>query len=177
MFFQLSSLLSTSAYIGIGSAYKLYQHFYDSQNSELLSNSSNNNNSSETKLADLNFNCLLRLLEQVPLEQRILSLRQLFLRLKTLAIVVSDPTEDVDYLEHLPRLVTAYVPSLTTLQIVFNLPNAPFHAVLTPLVEAIDGLPHLERLSLFDYANCLTVPPFNLPRLFASTTFRTFDFF
>ena len=76
MFSQLSSLLSTSAYIGIGSAYKLYQNFYDSQNSELLSNSSNNNNSSETKLADLNFNCLLRLLEQVPLEQRILSLRQ-----------------------------------------------------------------------------------------------------
>ncbi|KAH9401457.1 hypothetical protein TYRP_016845 [Tyrophagus putrescentiae] len=250
MFSQLSSLLSTSVYIGIGSAYKLYQHFYDLENRESLSKSnSSNNNNNKTKLADLNFDCLLRLLEQVPLEQRLFSLRQvnsqwmavvktvcqntktltlqlgrehqwseiarkvkskhantrllvnalnrfhsltaeylseplttflsggIFPRLKTLAIVVSDPTEDVDYLEHLPRLVTAYASSLTTLQIVFNLPNAPFHAIMTQLAVAIDGLPRLERLSLFDYANCLTMPmPFNLPRLFTSTTFRTFDF-
>ncbi|KAH9391715.1 hypothetical protein TYRP_022562 [Tyrophagus putrescentiae] len=241
MFSQLSSLLSTSAYIGIGSAYKLYQHFYDLENRESLSKSnSSSNNNNKTKLADLNFDCLLRLLEQVPLEQRLLSLRQvssqwmavvetvcqntktltlqlgrehqwseiarksvvnalssfhsltaeylseplitflsggIFPRLKTLAIVVSDPTENVRYLERLQLLVTVYAPSLTTLQIVFNLSNAPFHAVLIPLLEAFDGLPHLERLSLFDYANCLTVPPFNLPRLFASTAFCTFDFF
>ena len=209
----------------------------------------NNNSSNNTKQVDLNFDCLLRLLEQIPLEQQLLSLRQvnsqwkaavkhvckntetltlqlgrknqwseiassvksrhadnrllvnalsgfhsltaeylsepliiflsggIFPRLKTLAIVVSDPTENVRYLEHLPQLVTVYAPSLTTLQIVFNLPNAPFHAIMTQLAVAIDGLPSLERLSLFDYANCLTVPPFNLPRLFASTAFRTFDFF
>ncbi|KAH9401480.1 hypothetical protein TYRP_016869 [Tyrophagus putrescentiae] len=126
---------------------------------ELLEQQQQHNNSSETKLADLNFN-VFSPAEEVPLEQRILlyassgvktserRLPALFLSpFENAGIVVSDPTENVDYLEHLPRLVTAYVPSLHHPAIVFNLPNAPFHAVLTPLVEAIDGLPHLKRLS------------------------------
>ena len=88
-----------------------------------------------------------------------------FPRLQTLVVVVDDPTEDVNFLLHLPRLISAYLNTLTTLQLVWNVKNVIFQEIFSQLISSISSLHKLQIFSFLDSASCLEVPPFDLPLL------------
>ncbi len=88
-----------------------------------------------------------------------------FPRLQTLVVIVDDPTEDVNFLLFLPRLISAYLDTLTTLQLVWNVKNVIFQAIFPLLISNISSLHKLQQFSFYDSASCLEVPPFDLPLL------------
>ncbi len=88
-----------------------------------------------------------------------------FPRLQTLEVIVDDPTEDVNFLLYLPRLISAYLNTLTTLRLVWNVKNVTFQAIFPLLTSSISSLQKLQQFSFFDFAKCLEVPPFDLPLL------------
>lgn len=88
-----------------------------------------------------------------------------FPRLQTLVVIVDDPTEDVNFLLYLPRLISAYLNTLTTLRLVWNVKNVTFQAIFPQLISNISSLQKLQEFSFFDFAKCLEVPPFDLPFL------------
>ncbi len=74
-----------------------------------------------------------------------------FPRLQSLALVINDyMTADGNFLHNLPRLISAFSSTLTTLQLVWYVNNDTFQAVFSPLITSIDGLHQLKRLSFFD---------------------------
>ncbi len=101
----------------------------------------------------------------------------IFPRLQSLALVIDDyMTADGNFLRNLPRLISAFSSTLTTLQLFWYVNNDTFQAVFGPLITSIDGLHQLKRLSFFDDNDSLKVPPFDLPHLL-STSLETLDFY
>ena len=105
-----------------------------------------------------------------------------FPSLKTLVVIIDDfDAEDLRgnralrSLLALPPLITAYANSLTTLQVVWNVSENAFLPSFPMIIESIQSLRCLQRLSLFDYSKRLTMPPFDLPHQLANTL-TTFDF-
>ncbi len=88
-----------------------------------------------------------------------------FPRLQTLVVIVDDPTEDVNFLLFLPRLISVYLDTLTTLQLVWNVKNVTFQAIFPLLISNISSLHKLQQFLFYDFAKCLKVPPFDLPLL------------
>ena len=88
-----------------------------------------------------------------------------FPRLQTLVVIVDDPTEDINFLLYLPRLISAYLDTLTTLQLVWNVKNVIFQAIFPLLISNISSLHKLQQFLFYDSASCLEVPPFDLPLL------------
>ena len=88
-----------------------------------------------------------------------------FPRLQTLVVIVDDPTEDVNFLLYIPRLISAYLDTLTTLHLVWNVKNLTFQAIFPQLIWSISSLHKLQQFSFYDFAKCLEVPPFDLPLL------------
>ncbi len=79
----------------------------------------------------------------------------------TLAVVVNDQTEDVNFLQYLQLFISAYSGTLTTLQVIFNAKNVTFQSIFYPLVASINELQKLQRLSFYDHSDRLVVPPFD----------------
>ncbi len=99
-----------------------------------------------------------------------------FPRLKSLALVIDDKKNaDWNFLHNLPRLISVFSSTLTTLQLVLRVENYTFQAVFSPLISSIDGLCQLKRLSFVDVADWLDVPLFDLPHLLR-TSLETIDF-
>ncbi|KAH9393130.1 hypothetical protein TYRP_006241 [Tyrophagus putrescentiae] len=105
-----------------------------------------------------------------------------FPSLKTLVVIIDDfDAEDLRgnralrSLLALPPLITAYANSLTTLQVVWNVSENAFLPSFPMIIESIQSLRCLQRLSFFDYSTRLTMPPFDLPHQLANTL-TTFDF-
>lgn len=229
MFSHLLSLLITSVYIVIGLLVKLYR----SRSSLPMLRKPPD----RMKLTDLNTDCLLRIIDHLPLETRLCTLRLLcshwketieelssrfqrrlilqlgtgisrqnqikvevesycdtltktnstlhtlnlsklteevtpfltstFPCLHTLVVIVSDSTEDLTFLYYLPRLISAYTHSLTTLQLFWNVKKGPFEANFDPLMTSINAIYGLRRLSFIDLTSpkALQVPLFDLPLL------------
>lgn len=230
MFSFLLNVFSTSVYISIGFLVKLYsclpvlRHPPDKQ----------------MKLADLNSDCLLHIIGQLPLKTRLQTIRLVcshwtkaveshcfiqktlvlqlgtadcwkkiifstktnsytlscvdksltltvdklteelatfltstFPRLQTLVVLISDSTEDLTFLSHLPSLISAYAHSLTSLELCWSVKQAPFEAAFNPLITSINCLYGLKSLSFLDVSSSKTlqVPAFDLPLL------RTLDSF
>ena len=98
----------------------------------------------------------------------ITTLASTFPRLQTLTVLVERRKEDIieeeeekeDYssLSNLPLLISSYAGTLTTLQIVFNIGNAPFQTYFPAVVTSIGDLHQLKRLSLVDLYLKLIIP-------------------
>ena len=99
-----------------------------------------------------------------------------FPNLQTLVVIIDDNTKNANFLLHLPRFISSYSDTLTTLQLVFNVKKTAFQTVFPPLIVSIDGLHKLQRLSFFDSSYRLKIPPFDLPHLIR-TSLDSLDFY